>query len=69
MKSFDFECRTRVICGAGTIARLGEFAWELGFRQTLFVADPGLVASGHVDEALLPLQKQGIEIVVFTISM
>jgi alcohol dehydrogenase len=65
MKSFDFQPRTRVVFGAGAIERLGELARELSFRRTLLVADHGLVASGHVDEAVGPLQKAGIEIFRF----
>ena len=65
MKSFDFQPRTRVIFGAGAINELGKLAVELGFRRTLLVADHGLVASGHVDEALAPLQAAGIEVVRF----
>jgi len=65
MKSFDFQPRTRVVFGAGAIERLGELARELNFRRTLLVADHGLVASGHVDEAVGPLQKAGIEIFRF----
>lgn len=65
MQSFDFQSRTRVIFGPGAINRLGELARELGFRRTLLVADHGLVASGHVDEALAPLHAAGIEVVRF----
>lgn len=65
MQSFDFQPRTRVIFGAGTIERLGELARELNFRRTLLVADHGLVASGHVDEALSPLRTAGIEVLAF----
>jgi alcohol dehydrogenase len=65
MKSFDFQPRTRLIFGAGAIGELGRIARELGFRRTLLVADHGLVASGHVDEAVTPLQQAGIEVVRF----
>lgn len=65
MKSFDFQPQTRVIFGAGTIGQLGKLAAELGFRRTLLVADHGLVASGHVDEAVTPLREAGIEVVRF----
>jgi len=65
MKSFDFQPRTRLIFGAGAIGQLGDVATELGFRRTLLVADHGLVASGHVDEAVTPLQKAGIEVIRF----
>ncbi|MCA1577567.1 MAG: iron-containing alcohol dehydrogenase [Acidobacteria bacterium] len=65
MNSFDFQPRTRLIFGAGAIGELGTIARELGFRRTLLVADHGLVASGHVDEAVTPLQQAGIEVVRF----
>jgi len=65
MQSFDFQNRTRVVFGAGSIKRLGELASELGFRRTLLAADRGLVASGHVDEALEPLRARGIEVIRF----
>ena len=62
VREFDFEPRTRVIFGAGVVSRLGELARELNFQRTLLVADPGLVASGHVDEAVGPLLKAGVEV-------
>ena len=65
MKSFDFQPRTRVIFGAGAISELGKLAVELRFRRTLLVADHGLLASGHVDEAITPLQSAGIEVIRF----
>jgi alcohol dehydrogenase len=63
MKSFDFQPRTRLIFGAGAIGQLGNLARELGFRRTLLVADHGLVASGHVEEAVTPLAAAGIEVI------
>src|SRR5688572_26882889 len=65
MDTFDFQPRTRVIFGSGAAERLGELARELGFRRTLLVADHGLVASGHVDEALAPLRRASIEVFRF----
>ena len=65
MRSFDFQPRTRVVFGAGVIDRLGELARELNFKRTLLVADHGLLASGHVDEAVGPLQKAGVEVFRF----
>jgi len=65
MNSFDFQLQARVIFGAGGIARLGNLASELGFRRTLLVADHGLVASGHVDEAHTPLRRAGLEVSTF----
>jgi alcohol dehydrogenase len=65
MNSFDFQPKTRVVFGAGAIERLGELARDLNFRRTLLVADRGLLESGHVDEALVPLRKAGIEVTGF----
>jgi alcohol dehydrogenase class IV len=65
MNSFDFQPSTRVIFGAGAVERLGELARELNFKRTLLVADHGLVASGHVDEAVGPLQRAGVEVFRF----
>jgi alcohol dehydrogenase len=65
MDSFDFQPRTRVVFGPGSIDRLGELALELGFCRTLLVTDRGLLASGHVDEALLPLRSTSIEVFTF----
>jgi alcohol dehydrogenase len=65
LNSFDYKPKTRVVFGVGSIARLGELATELGFRRTLLVADHGLVASGHVDEALEPLKEARVEVVRF----
>jgi alcohol dehydrogenase len=65
LKSFDYQPRTRVVFGAGVIERLGELARDLSFRRTLLVADRGLAASGHVDEAVGPLQEAGIEVFRF----
>jgi alcohol dehydrogenase len=65
METFDSQTRTRIVFGVGSIKRLGELASELGFRRTFLVADRGLVASGHVDEALEPLSQSGIEVIRF----
>jgi alcohol dehydrogenase len=65
MQTFDYHSRTRVIFGIGTIQRLGDLACELNFHRTLLVADRGLVASGHVAEALTPLRQSAIEVLEF----
>jgi alcohol dehydrogenase len=65
MQPFDFQLHTRVVFGAGALARLGALARESGFRRTLLVADRGLVASGHVAEASGVLAAAGIEVALF----
>src|SRR5687767_2074270 len=63
--TFDYQPRTRAIFGTCVIEQLGELGKELGFKRTLLVADLGLVASGHVAEAVAPLKAAGIEVVEF----
>ena len=65
MQPFEYQPRTRVVFGAGAIKRFGDLARELAFHRSLLVADRGLVASGHVAEALTPLRANGIEVVEF----
>ena len=65
MESFDFQPRTRAIFGAGALRCLGEVARTLGFKRTLLVADRGLVAAGHVTQALKFLRGAGIEVFTF----
>jgi alcohol dehydrogenase class IV len=54
-----FVARTRLVFGPGTLSRLGDLARELGFRRTLLVSDPGLLASGH------PERAAGLEVAPF----
>ncbi len=62
MQGFDFQPRTRVIFGAGSLARLGEEARALGFRRVLLVADHGLVEAGHVERASRLLEAAGVSV-------
>ena len=63
--AFDYQSRTRIVFGDGTLARVGSLARELGFRRTLLVADRGLVEAGHVARAIAPLKEAGIDVVPF----
>jgi alcohol dehydrogenase len=56
----DFCLRTRVVCGDDALAQLGDLARELSFTRTLIVADPGIVATGHVARAASMLEAAGI---------
>lgn len=62
---FDYQPRTRVVFGAGTVDRLGKLARELGGRQVLLVSDPGLVAAGHAKRAGTALAAAGLRVVLF----
>jgi alcohol dehydrogenase len=65
MQSFDFQPRTRVIFGAGSLSRLGEEARGLGFGRALLVADRGLVEAGHVERASRALEAAGVSVARF----
>ncbi|HYG81748.1 MAG TPA: iron-containing alcohol dehydrogenase, partial [Pyrinomonadaceae bacterium] len=65
MENFDFQPRTRVVFGSGSLARLGELARELGFRRSLVVADRGLMSCGYVEEAARLLKTNGVEVEAF----
>ena len=63
---FDFDPRTRVVYGPGTVNRLGELAKEIGGTRVLLVSDEGLARAGHVDRAVGMLREAGMTAEVFT---
>ena len=65
MLPFDFQPRTRVVFGQGTLSRLGQLARDLGFRRTVLVADQGVVDAGHVGTAMRLLEHGGIAVTGF----
>lgn len=65
MIPFDFQPRTRVVFGPGSVTRAGQFARELGFSRTLVVADPGIRHAGPAAPLLESLTAEGIETFLF----
>jgi alcohol dehydrogenase len=65
MTPFDFQPRTRVVFGAGSLSRLGEMAKSLGGRRALLVSDPGIAAAGYTNRALRLLMELDIEAHLF----
>jgi alcohol dehydrogenase len=65
MVPFDFQPRTRIVFGAGSLERLGTLARDLGFRNTLLVADPGVADAGHAAAAARLLAQAGVEVAHF----
>jgi alcohol dehydrogenase len=65
LPAFDFHPLTRVVSGAGALARLGALARELGGSRALLVTDPGLEAAGHPQRALAALREAGLEVFLF----
>ncbi|HJZ89716.1 MAG TPA: iron-containing alcohol dehydrogenase [Gemmataceae bacterium] len=62
---FDFTSLNRAVFGAGSLARLGEFARELGGTRALLVTDPGLEEAGHPQRAEQYLRAAGLEVFVY----
>jgi alcohol dehydrogenase len=63
---FDFDPRTRVVYGPGTIDQLGELAREIGATRVLVVSDEGIARAGHVDRAITGLNAAGLAARIFT---
>ncbi len=63
--SFDFQPRTRVVFGGGTLSRAGEIAKSLGGRRALVVSDPGIVAAGYPALAVRVLEEAGLSAAIF----
>jgi alcohol dehydrogenase class IV len=60
MQSFDYQPRTRVVFGAGSLERLGKISQSLGGHRALVVSDPGIVAAGYAERAARLLAAAGI---------
>ncbi len=65
MDGIDFQHRTRLVFGAGSIARLGDLAKELGASRALVVSDPGVVSAGHFARGREAILASGIEVLSF----
>ncbi len=61
MQPFEFHARTRVVFGAGEVARAGTLAAELGTRA-LLVADSGIVATGLTSRVRGLLETAGVAV-------
>jgi alcohol dehydrogenase len=65
LRPFDFQLRTRIVFGEGSLERLGDLARDLRFTRTLIVSDPGIVATGQVSRAVSILENSGVRTSVF----
>jgi alcohol dehydrogenase len=61
----DFQLRTRVVFGPGSVDRLGELAREYGGRRVMLVSDPGIIRAGHAERGAESLRKAGLEVALF----
>ena len=65
MVPFEFQPRTRVVFGPGCVERIGAAARELKVQRVLLVADPGLVAAGHVAAVRRSLDAASVAVFPF----
>ncbi len=65
MVPFDFEPRTRVVFGRGTVHRAGQLAKALQFQRVLLVADRGVLKAGHVSAVTKSLEVENISVVPY----
>ncbi len=63
--AFDLQPRTRFVFGAGTLARVGEIAREIGAMRALLVTDKGIVAAGHAEHARGFIEAAGLHVELF----
>lgn len=65
LPAFDFDPRTRVVYGSGSVQQLGKLTVEYGGSRALVVTDPGIEQAGHVGKCLESLQASGITATIF----
>src|SRR5262245_51303144 len=65
MVPFDFEPRTRVVFGRGTVQRVGQLAKGLKFTRALLVADRGVVSGRHGGRVTKALENESIVVLPY----
>lgn len=65
LTDFDYQPRTRILYGEGTVARLGELAGEAGGKRVLVVSDAGVIAAGHTARGIDSLRSAGAEVLLY----
>ncbi|MEZ6094690.1 MAG: iron-containing alcohol dehydrogenase [Pirellulaceae bacterium] len=65
MQPFEFELKTRILCGAGKLAEIGATVDSLGAKRVLLVTDPGILDAGYPERAAGFIQDQGIAVQIF----
>ena len=65
LASFDYQPRTRLVFGEGTVVQIGAIAKELGGRRVLLVTDSGLVRAGHPQRVEESLRAAGLEVAIY----
>lgn len=65
LPAFDFDPRTRVVFGSGSVSQLGKLASELNVSRVLFVTDPGIEKAGHAARGIAYLEAAGLKVTLF----
>jgi len=65
LSPFEYDAKTRVVFGPGSVNRLGELAAELGGRRIFVVTDKGLKRAGHEERAIGSLRAAGLDVALF----
>ena len=65
LRTFDYQPRTRIVFGAGSVDRVGEMAREVGARHVLLVTDAGIVAAGHAAHVRRALEGANLRVTMF----
>ncbi len=65
LRAFDYQPRTRLVFGTGSVERVGELARELGAKHILLVTDAGIVAAGHAAHVLRSLEAANLRVTMF----
>ena len=65
LASFDYQPRTRLVFGEGTVVQIGAIAKELGGRRVLLVTDSGLVRAGHPQRVEESLRGAGLDVAIY----
>jgi alcohol dehydrogenase len=65
MNGFDYQPRTRLIFGPGSVDRIGSLVAEWSARRVLIVTDPQINQAGHPARAAASLAAVGIEAVIY----
>lgn len=65
MLPFDYQPRTRLVFGAGSLGQLGSIVLGLGASRVLLVSDRGIVAAGHPARAMEFLRSAGLYVNLF----
>lgn len=65
MKTFEFACPTKILCGAESLLKLPDEVAELHMTHPMLVTDANLVSLGIADHVMDPLNKEFVPYELF----